>query len=198
MTKIDDMPYGSKLSRRQFIGVSGAVCTTLAAAGLAGCSSPEASSSTSNAETASTEATSTPTASSSNTTYAVNSDAWIGEDVQIDESEIVDEITSDVVVVGCGVAGSVAACAALDSGATVSVVDKGVINHIGGPACSILNSKFQLDQGFDYYDPTQQLYELVRQSNYTANTSLLALWAYHSRSDSRWSSRHPALCKGFP
>lgn len=156
------------ISRRQFIGVGSAVAATTALGALAGCA-PNAAPSPSNEEEQSTANESTR-----------NTDEWMGQDPQIADEDMAETVETDVIVVGAGVAGSVAACAAVESGARVIMLDKGVINHIGGPACSMLNSKFQLSQGMDEYDPTQQLYELVRESNWSANTALIALWAYHS------------------
>jgi succinate dehydrogenase/fumarate reductase flavoprotein subunit len=165
----------STISRRQFVGL-GSAAAAATAAFLSGCGSAEApATGGEEAQTGLTGGTSGATNSS-----GIGLTGWIGTDPEIAGADIVETISTDVVVVGCGIAGSVAAAAALDSGAKVTVLDKGIINHIGGPACSMLNSKFQLDQNFDEYDPTQMLYELVRQSNFTANTALLALWTFHS------------------
>lgn len=166
------------LSRREFLGVGGAVAAGTMLAGLNGCasvaSSATSSSSAGNAVSAEENTVAT------NDAGATSGQSWMGVEPTIDPDAITETITSDVVVVGAGVAGSIAACSAINSGASVVILDKGVINHIGGPACSILNSKFQIESGMEEYDPTQQLYDLVRQSNWTANTALLALWAYHS------------------
>ncbi len=151
------------LSRRQFIGLGSAAAFSTAAASLAGCAPSAGNSSEEDAEQ-----------------VVESADDWMGSDPDIAEEDIAETVESDVVIVGAGVAGSIAACAAVEEGASVVILDKGVINHIGGPACSILNSEFQLSQGMDEYDATQQLYELVRESNWTANTALIALWAYHS------------------
>ncbi|MDR2381879.1 MAG: FAD-dependent oxidoreductase, partial [Bifidobacteriaceae bacterium] len=165
------------LSRRQFMGF-GSAAAAVTVASMSGCSPAEAPSENGSTVGAEVECP------------GVGSSAWIGQDPEIAEADISDTVNTDVIVVGCGIAGSVAAAAALDSGASVTVLDKGVTNHIGGPACSMLNSKFQLDQGLDQYDPIQMLYELVRQSNFTANTSLLALWAFHSGEILDWLIEH--------
>lgn len=161
----------TKFSRRQFLGMGGAVAATAALTPLAGCAS---ASEAKGPQELSSTATETPKAEE------VMTRDWMGKDPVIGEQDISSVMEADVIVVGAGVAGSMAACAAVESGASVIILDKGVINHIGGPACSMLNSKFQISQGIEEYDATEQLYELVRESNWTANTALVALWAYHS------------------
>ena len=49
--------------------------------------------------------------------------SWLGEAPVIDESVITETITSDVVVVGGGHSGTLAALGAVDEGATVSVIE---------------------------------------------------------------------------
>lgn len=158
------------LSRRMLIGAGGTAAAAAVLSSLAGCATQQ----TGNAANENPELGSTSSPAES------DADNWMGEDPAIAEDQIAETIEADVIVVGTGVAGSVAACAAVESGASVIMLDKGVVNHIGGPACSTLNSQFQLSQGMDEYDPTEQLYELVRESNWTANTALIALWAFHS------------------
>lgn len=155
------------ISRRSFVGLGAAATAAAALTSLAGCA-PSTSDPSENEDAS----------QSAESGQAVED--WVGADPEIADEDIAETVEYDVVVVGAGVAGSTAACAAVESGVRVVILDKGVTNHVGGPACSMLNSKFQLSQGMEEYDPTQQLYELVRESNWSANTALIALWAYHS------------------
>ena len=48
---------------------------------------------------------------------------WLGAPPTVDDADIVDEKTFDVVVFGGGHAGLMAACGAVDEGATVAVIE---------------------------------------------------------------------------
>jgi fumarate reductase flavoprotein subunit len=105
---------------------------------------------------------------------------WLGSAPEIDAAEIARSVDVDVLVVGAGISGSMAAAAAIKEGATVAILEKFIIAHNGGSACSFLNSKFQAANGIKTYDEFEVAYELQRESQFKSNAALPLLWAKRS------------------
>ena len=94
------------MSRRSFLGGAGVLAAGMAAAGMAGCA-PQASSNLSETGEATAQA-------AESAPEGVPS--WLGQAPEIDEAEIVSELTTDLVIAGAGNGGMAAAAYAADKG----------------------------------------------------------------------------------
>ncbi len=107
---------------------------------------------------------------------------WLGEAPVVDPSEIKETKTFDVVVVGGGHAGTQAALAAAQEGATVAVIENhadGDIVYRGDDICSY-NSKLLEGWGFGPYDLEDIVNEYVRRANGRCDTDVIRAFVYNS------------------
>lgn len=113
--------------------------------------------------------------------YMCESD-WLGAAPAIGEDEITESLTFDVVVVGGGDAGTQAALAAAQEGASVAVIEKrtgDVITQNGGDICSY-NSKLMIEWGFGPYNLDEIVNEYVRRANGRCSTEVVRSFVYNS------------------
>lgn len=148
------------LSRRNFIG--GAVAG-MAALGLAGCA---AQPSISQAES-----------KSDADAVSANND-WLGTPPDITDEECVENLSVDVLVVGYGEAGTVAALAAADEGAKVLVIEKHFCTRYGGNGHAYINCEAFRKLGMPEIDPQEVLWDFARETQFSADLGLASLWAY--------------------
>ena len=94
----------------------------------------------------------------------------------IAQADIKETISADVVVVGAGVSGLMAALSAAEAGAKTILVEKSESFNARGGHNAALRSKIQLEEGLDY-QPGQVARELVRWSSNKADSRLVMLWA---------------------
>ncbi len=107
---------------------------------------------------------------------------WLGEAPVIDASEIKETKTFDVVVIGGGHAGTQAALAAAQEGASVAVIEShadGEIVYRGDDICSY-NSKLLESWGFGPYDLEEIVNEYVRRANGRCDTDVIRSFVYNS------------------
>lgn len=107
---------------------------------------------------------------------------WLGQAPEIPEGDIKETITADVVVVGGGHAGTQAALAAAQQGASVSVLEShedGDIVYRGDDICSY-NSKLLESWGFGPYDLEEIVNEYVRRANGRCDTDVIRTFVYNS------------------
>lgn len=107
---------------------------------------------------------------------------WLGEAPVIDDADIAQTYTADVVVVGGGHAGTQAALAAAQQGATVAVLEShadGEIVYRGDDICSY-NSKLLESWGFGPYDLEEIVNEYVRRANGRCDTDVIRTFVYNS------------------
>jgi hypothetical protein len=107
---------------------------------------------------------------------------WLGKAPVIPESEIAEEATVDVVVLGGGHAGTQAALGAAQKGATVAVVERQSKAHYmyyGDDICSY-NSKFMINRGFGPYDTGEIVSEFCRRSVGRVSPAILRLFVENS------------------
>lgn len=102
---------------------------------------------------------------------------WLGEAPVIDEADITETLEYDVVVIGCGHSGIMAAVGAIDEGAKVAVVetqawsnfvdlDNDGINMSGwyGEDIGHVNSQWLIDRGYGPFNTGEIAYEFVKRS----------------------------------
>ena len=107
---------------------------------------------------------------------------WLGEE-PADPENIEEELSADVVIVGCGTAGTCAARAAAEEGASVIVLEKsatpavcrsGQWAVIGGET----NKRWERGVGQKgYVDPDEVVEAVMAESQYYPNRALLSKWA---------------------
>lgn len=109
--------------------------------------------------------------------------SWADRPPVIDEKDISETVTADVVVVGGGNAGVLAATAAAFAGASVSVIEQQARErlHMYGLAdIGTLNSKWALDRGVPRIDETEFLAEWQHRTQNRSDPRLIRKFAYHS------------------
>ncbi|MGN0662232.1 MAG: FAD-binding protein [Faecalibacterium sp.] len=113
---------------------------------------------------------------------AAAADDWLGTAPEIDPAKVTKEVTVDVAVVGCGVAGVAACRSAAEDGATVAAFEKA-----DGPQCrsgeyAVINGKVQAHWGRDTWT-REQIDEIVdshmSESTYRVKRSIMSKWAHH-------------------
>ena len=111
--------------------------------------------------------------------------SWLGIE-PADPETIEEELTADVVIIGCGTAGTCAARAAAEEGASVIVLEKaatpavcrsGQWAVIGGET----NRRWERGVGqTNYVDPDDVVEAVMTESQYYPDRALLSKWAYNN------------------
>ncbi len=107
---------------------------------------------------------------------------WLGNAPSVDEASIVETVDADVVVLGGGHAGTQAALAAAQQGASVAVIEvqaKDTFSCYGDDICAY-NSQFMIDNGFGPYDLGEITAEYYRRSGGRANQRIIRLFVENS------------------
>lgn len=109
---------------------------------------------------------------------------WLGEAPEISDSDITENLETEILVVGCGTGGWITAMTAAEEGAKVLVVEKratatGIRHDIGA-----INSKLQQEtiKKFPEYkiDKMEALQELVRYASGYVDSDLIKVWIEES------------------
>lgn len=164
-----------ELTRRNFLKGAASVGIVGAAAGLAGCAPAQNGASAQGSSSEGSPAFTRPTG------YICDED-WLGAAPEIADSDIAETKSFDVVIVGGGHAGTQAALAAAQEGATVAVIEKhkdGEIVYRGDDICSY-NSKLLEGWGFGPYDLEDIVNEYVRRAAGRCNTAVIRSFVYNS------------------
>ncbi len=120
----------------------------------------------------------TPAASESEAlaTTAGSSPSFLTAPAPIAAADIASTTDADVVVVGAGVCGLMAAYTAAKAGVKTVVVEKSETFNARGGHNGSLRSKLQLEEGLDY-DPKKVVRELVRWGSNRVDAGQVMLWA---------------------
>lgn len=116
--------------------------------------------------------------------------------VSIPASQIVETITTDVVVVGAGVSGVIASLSAREAGAEVVVLQKGSVVMCHGNAFGAIDTQVQKSQGV-HINKLEAVNEFVFQSFNKPNFRLVKKWADHSGEAFDWVNQITTE-KGLP
>ena len=171
------MCFGMEMNRRNFIAGSFAA-GAMAAMGLVGCS-PANSSKAEPSEDA---------GASMNAESPTNGDfpAWLGNPPAITDTDCVETIDTEVLVVGAGCSGIVAANFAAMEGAKTLLIEKYPIGTgVRGSAVGAVNSARQQEVGA-YIDPVEICNDLVHYSLNYSSYDLHRLWADNSAEAVGW------------
>ena len=162
------MKKATGISRRSFL--TGAAATGAAAAtmGLAACS-PSSSTSDAGSSASSDDATSTSTSSSSGD--------WLGADPGITDDDVTEEVTADVVVVGCSDAGAIAVRSAVEAGASVVVIEKSASLNSQGGDCALINGDVEALYGRDDLDVDEIVETHQMESAYHTKAAIMKRYA---------------------
>ena len=109
---------------------------------------------------------------------------WLGEAPEIADADITEELETEVLVVGCGTGGWIAAMTAAEEGAKVLVVEKGeaptgIREDIGAIDSKIQLAEIEKDPGLAI-DKMEALQELVRYSSGYIDSDLAKVWINES------------------
>lgn len=164
-----------KLSRRNFVtGVLGT--GAIAAMGLAGCTAAPANNDSVNNDEAHAEGN----------TGSAGTPQWLGEAPAITDADCTQTIDTEVLVIGAGCSGLVAANFAAMEGAKTLLIEKYVQGTgLRGSAIGAVGSRKQKEAGVEI-DPQEICNDLAHYSLNNARMDLYQLWAAHSAEAVDW------------
>ena len=110
------------------------------------------------------------------TTGSPESKSFLTPPSPIAAGDIKETLTADVVVVGAGVSGLMAAYTTAKAGLKTILIEKSETFNARGGHNAALRSKMQLEEGLDY-DPKRVVRELVKWSSNQADGDQVMLWA---------------------
>ena len=115
---------------------------------------------------------------------------WLGEAPEIAESDITEELETEVLVVGCGTGGWIAAMTAVEEGAKVLVIEKNETPTKIKEDIGSIDSKLQL-ASFDEFpefkiDRMEALQDIVRYASGYVDSDLVKVWIDNSAETVDW------------
>jgi succinate dehydrogenase/fumarate reductase flavoprotein subunit len=113
---------------------------------------------------------------------AICPEDWLGTMPEIAEADISETVDVDVVILGAGHAGTQAALAAAQEGATVAVIEKqpeATYSYFGDDICSY-NSQFMIEKGFGPYNTAEIISEYTRRALGRCQPAILKLFVENS------------------
>ncbi len=118
-----------------------------------------------------------------------NEEDWLGEAPEINDGDVEETIDTEVVVVGCGVAGVAAVRSAAEEGAKVVAIEKASAPQCRSGEYAVINGKTQATWGRDTWTK-EQIEEMTRlhmeESSYKVKQSIFHKWAIHSGEAFDW------------
>lgn len=119
--------------------------------------------------------------------------SWLGEAPVVDEASITETIETDVVVIGGGHSGTLAALGAIDEGASVAVIEVqpwGAFVDLEGSGMNMggwygedighVNSKWQAERGFGPFNTGEICYEFVKRTMGRCDPNLIKKYVQNS------------------
>lgn len=160
-----------EMNRRQFMSIAGVGAGALAAMGLAGCS-PAKPSLAETGEASGTEAGDGPA-------------SWLGEAPEIAEDQIARTENVDLLIVGAGNAGMVAAATAADLGMNFMVCDKSGDVQATRHYVGAIGTRWQKEAGVEV-DRGKLLNELTRYASGKCSQDVWRVWINESAETVEW------------
>lgn len=170
-----------KISRRNFLKAS-----AIATAGAAGATALAAGIPVVPALEANAAETKAGTSSSNRVTGYCGEGDWLGTTHVIPDSDISKNVDVDVLVLGGGHAGLLAALGASDNGAKVAVIEKQDENTMNGEMgrygedIGHVNSKWLINRGYGPYDTGEIVTEFVKRAAGRCNPDIIRLFVENS------------------
>ncbi len=113
---------------------------------------------------------------------AGSDDAWLGEEPSITDADVKETIDTDVLVIGCGVAGVAAVRAAAEEGAQVFAVEKADSPQCRSGEYAVINGKTEARWGRDTWTD-EQIEQITNyhmlESSYKVKRPIFSKWAHN-------------------
>ena len=111
--------------------------------------------------------------------------AWLGEEPQIDESEIVETRETDFLIIGAGTAGLCAAATAAEQGMDFMICDHSAFVPETREYLGAVNTKYTLEAGGEI-DPGKLLNEITRYASGKCSQDVIKVWIDESAEMVEW------------
>ena len=177
-----------EISRRRFLKGAAGVGATAAAAGLLGgavFASEDPDAVTGASLTDQNESASGGPSGGSGETAEVELPDFLAAPDPISDGMISQTLEADVVVVGCGLAGLMAARSASEAGASVIVVEKSTSYNYRSGQFGICGSTLQKERGMDF-DGSAAVGDLMKEMGYRPDQRIWNYWRDHSGEAFDW------------
>ena len=172
-----------EISRRKFLKGAAGVGVSAAAAGLMG--GMAFASGDPDAVTAATASASGDPSRGSGESVPVELPDFLTTPDPIPDSEITSTVTADVIVVGCGLAGLMAARSAAELGASVAVIEKSTSYNYRSGQYGICGSTLQKERGM-LFDGSAAVGDLMKEMGYRPDQRIWNYWRDYSGEAFDW------------
>lgn len=168
----------TSFSRRSFLTGAAALGSLAAVGAMAGCSP----------KTSGGEGAADADAAADGAATAATENAWLGEAPTISDSDCVETVDCEVLVIGAGTSGYFAAATAAENGAKTLLIEKsGAGNSIRSSALGAVNSRFQQEVGEKgYINPMEIMNDMDRYADGQIHSALYRKWALNSGEAIDW------------
>lgn len=160
------------MSRRSFLSLAGVAGVSAATVGLAGCSPQQGS-------TATDTKKSTNTSTSSSASSSSTGDSWLGAAPEIAEGDITETKTTDVLIIGAGNGGMMAAATATDEGVDFILCEKNDSYQSSRHWIGAVDTAQQKAAGVEI-NHGELLNELARYASYKCDLDVWKVWINES------------------
>lgn len=179
----------SKLSRRSFLKGTAVSALGAAALGMTACSNNTAASSTASSAAASAPASGTPAQQPA--AAETGKPSFFTDPYQYKDTDAVQVVTTEVVVVGAGNAGCTAACSCVENGSEVVVIEAQNAIHGQGGGVGLCNTKYVqslVDEGKlpHMTDVVEHQNIWVQRCGSRVNEALVSMWFNNSPEAGNW------------
>lgn len=165
----------ASMNRRTFVAAAAGAMATAAVTAA-----------TALADQAATEATADATAEVAADTAAADVPAWLGTAPVVSDSDCVETVECEVLVIGAGSSGYFAACAAAENGAKTLLIEKNTVgNNIRSSAIGSVNSRQQQEKGA-FIETVDIVNDMDHYALGQIDSGLVKIWAENSGEAVNW------------